>query len=80
MENLQTLFTSQENTLKLMKKNFPRILHAEIKESGLYINFYGVDDMEYWLEDYKQLESSLKETFNKFFHDKQYYIRVVTSI
>ena len=80
MENLQTLFTSQENTLKLMRKNFPRILQAEIKDSGLYINFYGVDDMEYWLEDYKQLENSLKETFNKFFQDKQYYIRVITSI
>lgn len=76
----EELFTNKDVSLKILKRNFPRILEADIKESKLFINFYGVDDIEFWLEDYKKLENTLNLTFKQFYKDKHYCIKVISNI
>ena len=80
MDSLKELFTNKDGSIKFLKKNFPRVIEAEIRNEELFIFFYGNDDIEKWLDDYKNLDSTLKKTFQQFYKDKQYFIRVITAI
>jgi hypothetical protein len=72
------LLRSDPEFIRNLKIDFPRIVNAEIKNDKLCIQYYAVDAIEAWIDDYSRLDTLLKTGSNS--KDKYYTFKFINSL
>lgn len=80
MADIKSLYINTKEVIMQLKNEFPRIINCYIDDNKLYIEYYSVDSIEIWIDNYSKLEKVLKNNFSKYHEDKYYIIKPITTL